>query len=100
MTLSSRPPSLPSDLSILSLEQVLRALGLGFAASELDTAKAKAITRNDSPTSLLDTLMREQLRVLAESRATAALKRSGIFPSTTIDGYDLGADLLKRRSWA
>lgn len=88
MTISSRPPSLPSDLSTLSLEQVLRALGLDFAASELDTAKAKAITRNDSPVSLLDTLMREQLRVVAESRANAALKRSGIFPLTTLDGYD------------
>ncbi len=88
MTISSRPPSLPSDLSTLSLEQVLRALDLDFAASELDTAKAKAITRNDSPTSLLDTLMREQLRVVAESRAHAALKRSAIFPATTLDAYD------------
>ena len=88
MTISSRHPSLPSDLSTLSLEQVLRALGLDFAASELDTAKGRAITRNDSPTSLLDTLMREQLRVVAESRAQAALKRSGIFPATTLDAYD------------
>lgn len=88
MTLSSRHPSLPSDLSTLSLEQVLRALGLDFAARELDTAKAKAITRNDSPVSLLDALMREQLRVVAESRAHSALKRSGIFPATTLDAYD------------
>lgn len=88
MTSSSRPPGLPSDLSTLSLEQVLRALGLDFAAGALDAAKAKAIARNDSPTSLIDTLMREQLRVVAEARAQAALKRSGIFPSTTLDAYD------------
>ncbi len=32
--------------------------------------------------------VREQLRVVAESRARAALKRSGIFPSTALDAYD------------
>jgi hypothetical protein len=64
---------------------VLRALGLDQAASELDSATQKAITRNDSPTSLLDHLMREQLRVQLEGRARAALKRAAIFPLTTLD---------------
>jgi DNA replication protein DnaC len=32
--------------------------------------------------------MREQLRVTLEARARAALKRSGIFPLTTLDAYD------------
>ena len=88
MTSSSRPPGLPSDLGALSLEEVLRALGLEHAAAQLDNARGRAISRNDSPTALLDVLMRDQLRVLAESRAKAALKRSGIFPLTTIDAYD------------
>jgi DNA replication protein DnaC len=72
----------------LSLEDVLRTLGLEHAAHELDTAAQKAITRNDSPMSLLDHLMREQLRVHLEGRARAALKRSAIFPLTTLDTYD------------
>jgi DNA replication protein DnaC len=72
----------------LSLEEVLRTLGLEHAASELDGATQKAIARNDSPTSLLDLLMREQLRVQLEGRALAALKRSAIFPLTTLDTYD------------
>lgn len=88
MTRSFRPPGLPSDLSTLSLEEVLRALGLDEAAAQLDAARGRAIARNDSPTALLDGLMREQLRVLAEGRAKAALKRSGIFPATTLDAYD------------
>jgi len=67
---------------------VLRALGLDHAASILDVASGKAITRNDSPTSLLDHLMREELRVQAERRAQLALKRSAIFPLTTLDTYD------------
>ena len=49
---------------------------------------AKAIAHNDSPTTLLDQLMREQLRVQAEHRAQMALKRSAIFPLTTMDSYD------------
>jgi DNA replication protein DnaC len=88
MTPSSRPPSLPSDLSTLSLEEVLRALGLNEAAAQLDTARGRAITRNDAPTALLDGLMREQLRVVAEARAKTALKRSAIFPLTTLDVFD------------
>lgn len=88
MTHSSRPPGLPSDLSTLSLEEVLRALSLDEAAAQLDAARSRAITRNDSPTVLLDGLMREQLRVVAEGRAKAALKRSGIFPLTTLDAFD------------
>lgn len=88
MTHSSRPPGLPSDLSTLSLEEVLRALGLDEAASQLDAARGRAIARNDSPTLLLENLMREQLRVVAEARAKSALKRSGIFPPTTLDSYD------------
>jgi DNA replication protein DnaC len=87
---SSRPPplTLPRDLSALSLEEVLRALGLPHAASQLDAAMAKAIARNDAPVALLDGLMREQLRVVAEDRAKAAIRRSAIFPLTTLDGYD------------
>ena len=72
----------------LSLEDVLRTLGLDHAAGELAAASQKAITRNESPTALLDHLMREQLRVQLEGRARAALKRSAIFPLTTVDTYD------------
>lgn len=86
---SSKPPPMPpSDLSTLSLADVLRALGLEHAAVELDTATRKAISRNDSPTALLDGLMREQLRAQVEQRARQALKRSGLFPLTTLDTYD------------
>lgn len=67
---------------------MLRTLGLDHAASELGSAAQKAISRNDSPTSLLDHLMREQLRVHLEGRARAALKRAAIFPLTTLDTYD------------
>jgi len=84
----SPPPSLPNELSTLSLEEVLRALGLDHAASALDSATGKAIARNDSPVGLLDGLMREQLRVVAEGRAKAALKRSAIFPLATLDTFD------------
>ena len=84
----TKSPSLPSDLSTLSLEQVLRALGLEHAADQLDNATGKAIARHEPPTQLLDTLMREQLRVLADARAKAALRRSAIFPLTTLDAYD------------
>jgi DNA replication protein DnaC len=79
----------PIDLATtLSLEEVLRALSLDHAASLLSSATQKAIARSASPTSLLDQLMREQLRVQLEARAQAALKRSGIFPLTTLDTYD------------
>jgi DNA replication protein DnaC len=92
MPSSTTPPRSPtpisSDLATLSLEEVLRALGLDHAAELLGPATQKAIARNDSPTALLDRLMREQLRVEVESRAAAALKRSAIFPLTTIDAYD------------
>jgi DNA replication protein DnaC len=72
----------------MALADVLRALGLDHAASILDAATSKAITRNDSPTALLDHLMREELRVQSERRAQLAIKRSGIFPLTTLDTYD------------
>lgn len=92
MPSSKTPPRSPNpianDLSALSLEEVLRALGLDHAAELLGPATQKAIARNESPTSLLDRLMREELRVEVESRAAAALKRSAIFPLTTIDAYD------------
>lgn len=92
MPSSKTPPRIPSpiasDLATLSLEEVLRALGLEHAADLLGPASQKAIARNEAPTTLLDHLMREQLRVDVESRAAAALKRSGIFPLTTIDAYD------------
>jgi len=74
--------------AIQSLEAVLRALGLAHAASLLDAACAKAIARNDPPTALLDNLMRDELRVQIERRAQLALKRSAIFPLTTLDTFD------------
>lgn len=82
-------PTLTNDLSAtMSLADVLRAVGLDHAASELDAASQKAIARNDSPIALLDHLMREELRVQTDQRARAALQRSQIFPLTTLDGYD------------
>jgi len=83
-------PSLEShDLTAtLSLADVLRALDLNHAAESLDAAAQKAIARNEPPISLLDHLMREQLRFHMESRARQALKRSAIFPLTTLDAYD------------
>ena len=75
-------------MKTLSLKQVLESLGLDHAASILDAATQKAISRNDSPTKLLDDLMREQFRVHVEDRAQAALKRSRIFPLTTLDTFD------------
>lgn len=82
------PPISPELLATLSLAEVLQALGLQHAASTLDAALGKAIARNDSPSALLDHLMREQLRVHIEDRAKAALKRAAIFPLTTLDTYD------------
>jgi DNA replication protein DnaC len=59
-------PTGTSDLfTTLALAEVLRALGLDHAASILDDVAKKAITRNDSPTSLVDH-----------------------FPLTTLDAYD------------
>ena len=84
---SSTPPTSDSAAT-LSLAEALRALGLDHAASILDAATSKAISRNDSPTALLDYIIREQLRVHCERRAQMALKRSAIFPTTTIDAYD------------
>ena len=97
------PPTGTNDLvTTLSLAEVLRALGLDHAAAILDDATKKAITRNDSPTSLLDHLMREELRVQAERRAQLALRRSAIFPLTTLGAYDfdypksIDRDLVER----
>ena len=83
-------PTIPiSDLAATqSLADVLRSLGLLHAASVLDTATQKAIARNDSPTSLVDHLMREELRVQLERRAQLALKRSALFPLTALDTFD------------
>lgn len=67
---------------------MLRALGLEHAAATLDTALQKAIARNDSPSSVIDHLMRDQLRVHLEQRARGAVKRAGLFPITTLDTYD------------
>jgi DNA replication protein DnaC len=87
-TPSRSPTPIASDLAALSLEEVLRALGLHHAAELLAPATQKAIARHEPPTTLLDGLMREELRVEVESRAAAALKRSAIFPLTTLDAYD------------
>jgi DNA replication protein DnaC len=78
----------PEMVTSLGLADVLRALTLNHAATELDDATKKAIARNDKPLSLLDHLMRDELRVRIELRARAALKRSMIFPVTTLDTYD------------
>ncbi len=67
---------------------MLRALGLEHAASLLDSVMQKAIARNESASSVLDHLMREQLRVHLEQRARVAVKRAGIFPITSLDVYD------------
>jgi DNA replication protein DnaC len=67
---------------------VLRTLGLEHAAVELDAALEKSIARNETPSALLDHLMRDELRVQLEARARAALKRSTLFPLTTLDAYD------------
>jgi DNA replication protein DnaC len=74
----------------MSLAEVLSALGLHHATSILDAATKKAIARNDSPTSLLDQLMRDELRIQIERRAQLALKRSAIFPLSTLDTFDFG----------
>jgi DNA replication protein DnaC len=97
-------PSLenPDLTATLSLADVLRALDLTQAAESLDAAAQKAVTRNDTPISLLDSLMREQLRAHMESRARQALKRSAIFPLTALDSYDfdypksIDRDLVER----
>jgi DNA replication protein DnaC len=99
------PSSASPDLTAtLSLADVLRALDLAGAADALDTAAQKAIARNDPPLSLLDYLMREQLRARMELRARQALKRSAIFPLTTLDAYDfdypksIDRDVVERAS--
>ena len=81
-------PSQIPDVATFSLEQVLRALGLEHAADLLDELAQKAIARSEPPTGLLDRLMREQLRHFLEHRARLALKRSGIFPLTSLATYD------------
>ena len=85
-----KPTPIPShDLEkTMSLKQIMETLGLDKAAELLETATQKAITRNDSPTKLLDYLMREQLRVHVERRAFRALKRSAIFPLASLDTFD------------
>src|SRR5207237_4272911 len=90
----SQPASRPTTektsdaVTTMSLAQVLVALDLHHAASILDAVTGKAIARNDSPTSLVDHLMREELSVQIERRAQVALKRSAIFPLRTLDTYD------------
>lgn len=81
-------PATAELVGSMSLGDVLKALGLSHAASELDTASQKAITRNASPISLLEDLARDELRAQVERRARTSLKRSGIFPLTTLDAYD------------
>jgi DNA replication protein DnaC len=81
-------PLSPELVASMSLEDALRALGLEHAAASLEAAQQKAIARNGSPVSLLDHLIREELRSQIEKRAKSALKRAAIFPLTTIDTYD------------
>jgi DNA replication protein DnaC len=81
-------PALTELPNTLSLQDVLRHLGLSHAAANLEAASAKAIARNDSPLALIDHLMREELRVQTERKTQASLKRSALFPLTTIEAYD------------
>lgn len=81
-------PALSELPQTLSLQDVLRHLGLDNAAANLDTANAKAIAHQDSPLALLDHLLREELRVQIERKTQAAIKRSALFPLSTLDGYD------------
>jgi hypothetical protein len=56
-TESGKTPTTPTSnetVTTLSLVEVLRALGLAHAASLLESATGKAITRQESPTSGLD----------------------------------------------
>jgi len=98
----TNPMPTPDSPNTLSLAQVLRALGLDAAASHLDAAAGKAIARQDSPLSLLDGLMREELRAQLERRAQLALKRAAIFPLTTLESFDfdypksIDRDLVRR----
>jgi len=88
-SLTTTPPTTTAtDLATLSLEQVLRALALEHAATQLDDLTQKAISRSATPSWLLDALMREQLRFTTEHRARLALRRSGIFPLTSFATYD------------
>ena len=50
-----RPPS-QADVATLSLADVMRALGLDHAATLLDGALQKAISRAETPTALLDSM--------------------------------------------
>lgn len=90
MPSSTRLPTvtIPTDPATLSLTEVLRALGLEHAASSYEELARKAVARNDSPLGLLDTLMRDQLRVQHEQRARAAVRRSCIFPLTSLETFD------------
>ena len=85
---TNQTPTTTTDVATLSLEQVLRALSLEHAATQLDELSQKAIARSATPTWLLDALMREQLRFTTEHRARLALRRSGIFPLTSLSTYD------------
>lgn len=87
MTTETQSPTADA-VTTLSLEDVMKSLDLEHAASLFQAASQKAIARQDSPISLLDSLLREQLRVRIEARARAALRRSAIFPLTTLDTYD------------
>lgn len=70
-----------SDLAAsLGIDEVLRALGLEHAASLLDSVLQKAIARNDSPSSVLDYLMRDQLRYTSNSVPAPPSNVLGYFP--------------------
>lgn len=85
----TKKPTPTAELAqTMSLAQVLDALGLDRAAEILDAATQKAISRNQTPTALLDHLMREQLRVHTERHAQRALKRAAIFPLASLDTFD------------
>lgn len=83
-------PPIPAQqsLSTLSLADVLRGLGLDHAAAQLEVVLSKAIARNAPISEVMDDLFRDELRLQLEGSARASVKRSAIFPLTTLESYD------------
>lgn len=73
-------PISPELVSSMSLQDALRALGLEHAAASLETAQQKAIARNASPLSLLDHLIRDELRSQIEQ-----IDRALVTKAATLD---------------
>lgn len=86
--MTSSEPLCVQDIETLSTKDVLHRLGLGQAADGVEAEARKAIARNDGPMTLFERLMRQELIHRIETRAARGLKRSGIFPVSTLDTYD------------